>query len=92
MLKHCGLQNVLEQYERYPVLTPEIISSLNPDIIMYSSEPYPFKEKHFEEFKERYPKARHALVDGEMFSWFGTRVLESFSYFQTVIPQLIEDR
>jgi len=78
MLKYCGLENCTSE-ERYPIWdsTNEII----PKIIFLSSEPYPFKQKHIEELEDMYPDAKVLLVDGELFSWYGSRLLHSPSYF-----------
>ena len=43
--------------------------------------PYPFKEKDIEEIKQIFPKAKVILVDGEMFSWYGSRLIHSPKYF-----------
>ena len=82
MLKLCGFRNVLENQARYPELDPGQISALNPDIILLSSEPFPFKTKHVEEFHTICPQAKIRLVDGEMFSWFGSRLLKAIPYFR----------
>ncbi|HEY5919156.1 MAG TPA: cobalamin-binding protein, partial [Chryseolinea sp.] len=63
----------------------EQIALLKPDLIFLSSEPYPFREKHIEELKEKNESARVILVDGEMFSWYGSRLLEAAEYFNRLI-------
>ncbi|MFT5337316.1 MAG: ABC-type Fe3+-hydroxamate transport system substrate-binding protein [Sphingobacteriales bacterium] len=90
VLSHCGLDNALDQSKRYPCITEEDWGNLELDYIFYSSEPYPFKAKDTAELKERFPNAKHLLVDGEMFSWFGTRVSETFSYFKQKLIPLLE--
>lgn len=82
MLGYCGCKNVVGNMNRYPCLSPLEIQKLNPDIVMLSSEPYPFKEKHLLELQELLPNARLLLVDGELFSWYGSRLLKSPSYFK----------
>lgn len=67
---------------RYPVIDLEDLASRNPDIILLSSEPYPFKEKHVLEIQQSVPSAKIILVDGEMFSWYGSRLLRAFEYFK----------
>ncbi len=67
---------------RYPVIELEEMAGKNPEIILLSSEPYPFKEKHALEIKQFIPNAKIVLVDGEMFSWYGTRLLKAFGYFK----------
>lgn len=82
MLLRCGFTNVLAGQERYPELSAEDIRQLNPRVILLSSEPYPFKEKHIQEFREVCPEAEVLTVDGEMFSWYGSRLFEAVPYFQ----------
>jgi ABC-type Fe3+-hydroxamate transport system substrate-binding protein len=81
MLSRNGWQNVLTQF-RYPVLNAEDIVALNPDLIFASSEPYPFTDKHRDELKQLCPNAKFILVDGEMFSWYGSRLTLACDYFQ----------
>ena len=75
MLTRCGLINLCADMERYPELSTEALKTLNPELILLSSEPYPFKEKHIAELQSLLPHARIQLVDGEMYSWYGTRLL-----------------
>ncbi len=82
VLEHLGLQNAVEHLERYPELTMDEVKSLKPDLIFLSSEPYPFKEKHVMEFKKRFSESKIVLVDGEMFSWYGSRLVRSGGYFE----------
>jgi len=63
---------------RYKELSIEEITELKPDYIFLSSEPYPFKEKHRETMQELFPKSEVKLVDGEVFSWYGSRLLHAF--------------
>ena len=69
-----GYHNLLNAAIRYPELSAERIEVLRPDHILLSSEPFPFAEKHRRELSERFPHARVALVDGEFFSWYGSRL------------------
>lgn len=80
MLQRCGWKNAVEE-ERYPELTNETIQQLNPRYIFLSSEPYPFKEEHIQELATLCPGATISLVDGELFSWYGSRLLKSAAYF-----------
>ena len=81
MLQVFGVKSVFDGQNRYPEINPETLSALNPDYIFLSSEPYSFSEKHFEEFKAFAPKAKVILVDGEMFSWYGSRLRFAPVYF-----------
>jgi ABC-type Fe3+-hydroxamate transport system substrate-binding protein len=81
MLKIAGYKNVFESYNRYPEINMELLNALKPDLIFLSSEPYPFKEKHVKYFEEKCPWAKVIIVDGELFSWYGSRLLKSAEYF-----------
>ena len=82
MMKYCGFQNIFSEENRYPEIELEKLKTLNCDMILLSSEPYPFKEKHKEEINKQLPGIEIKLVDGEMFSWYGSRLLKSAEYFR----------
>jgi ABC-type Fe3+-hydroxamate transport system substrate-binding protein len=73
-----GLINIFNDRTRYPTTNLQELSELSPELILLSSEPYPFKEKHVEEIKERCPDSKIELVNGEWFSWYGSRMTSSF--------------
>ena len=89
MLQKCGLINVFE-LQRYPEVDESSLRKANPDVILLSSEPYPFKEKHIAELKNIVPSAIVKLVDGEMFSWYGSRLLVAPQYFDGLISSLVK--
>ncbi|HTM97252.1 MAG TPA: helical backbone metal receptor [Pedobacter sp.] len=79
ILRKIGLTNVIEQ-SRYPSLDLAQLKTVNCDLIFLSSEPYPFKEKHIQEIKAILPHSKVMLVDGEMFSWYGSRLVKAVEY------------
>lgn len=82
MLKLNGLKNVYESDpERYPQTSLRKLKLLKPDLIFLSSEPYPFKRVHIEEIKA-VCDVPILQVNGEFFSWYGSRSLPAFSYFE----------
>jgi ABC-type Fe3+-hydroxamate transport system substrate-binding protein len=83
LLRVMNLKNVFADRLRYPSINLQEIEQTNPDFIFLSSEPYPFKEKHIEELKNSFPLKKIIIVDGEMFSWYGSRL-------QLAIPYLID--
>ncbi|MDN3548091.1 ABC transporter substrate-binding protein [Mucilaginibacter aquaedulcis] len=87
MLQKIGLVNVFKA-NRYLQITPTELVEANPDVIFLSSEPYPFKQIHAEELKALLPQARIVLVDGELFSWYGSRLLQAPAYFSELINNL----
>nr|WP_294876344.1 helical backbone metal receptor [uncultured Pedobacter sp.] len=74
-----GLSNVIKE-KRYPEIELNELAQLKPDLIFLSSEPYPFKEEHLEEIRRVIPEAKVMLVDGEMFSWYGSRLVKAVQY------------
>lgn len=88
LLQRAGFDNVFAHLNRYPVIRPEQLARTAPEVLLLSSEPYPFKAKHFEEFQEVCPQAVISLVDGELFSWYGNRLLHSATYFRNLQLQI----
>jgi ABC-type Fe3+-hydroxamate transport system substrate-binding protein len=80
MLEEFGLENWTTEM-RYPELSINNNLKNPPNYVFLSSEPYPFKEKHVKELRKYLPNSTIVLVDGEMFSWYGSRLLQSFQYF-----------
>ncbi|HEU4553809.1 MAG TPA: helical backbone metal receptor [Chitinophaga sp.] len=91
MLSLCGFTNVLGGTPRYPEAPleklPVIFEAVPAEkqLILLSSEPYPFKEKHIAEIQAVLPNAQVRLVDGEMFSWYGSRLLKAPGYFKALL-------
>ncbi|HSJ69312.1 MAG TPA: helical backbone metal receptor [Anditalea sp.] len=83
LLDKAGFTNLIDQ-ERYPQYTIEQLQELNPENVLLSSEPFPYREKHLEEFKRLFPYADVKLVDGEIFSWYGSRLIKAPDYFETL--------
>ena len=79
VLKWVGCENQLTT-PRYPELSESEFQSLSPELLMLSSEPFPFKQKHLDRFRELLPESEIQLVDGELFSWYGSRLLKSPEY------------
>lgn len=84
ILEYLGLRNVLGDQLRYPELNLSTVDR-RIDYIFLSSEPFPFKEEHKLELEKLFPKAKVLLVDGEAFSWYGSRILHLDHYFQSLI-------
>ena len=87
VLQRCGLINLISAV-RYPTLSDNELKALAPDVLLLSSEPYPFSEKHIDEFKALLPDAQILLVDGELFSWYGSRLVLSPAYLNGLIENL----
>lgn len=85
MLQRCGFANHFANRPRYPAVTPKDLAAC--DLILLSSEPYPFRDRHITELRALTPQSAIHLVDGEMFSWYGSRLLHAPAYFR----QLLDD-
>ena len=80
VLSKIGFQNIFSDQRRYPEIA---LSDLQEaEYIFLSTEPYPFKQKHVEEFQAEFPSKKIILVDGEAFSWFGTHLAKKAEYLQ----------
>ena len=85
MLERVGFENVFSDKRRYPIVTLEDMQAKNLDFIFLSTEPFPFKKKFISEFEH---VAQPVLVDGEMFSWFGSRLMKAGDYFNALKKRL----
>lgn len=88
VLSRLGMVNVLAEKGRYPTLTAEDLQSADPKEVWLSSEPYPFKQQHIVECQQVLPQAKIRLVDGEMFSWYGSRMVQMAAYFHALMQDL----
>lgn len=91
MLGYCGFHNAFGGRDRYPRIDPAELTGIPNLTILLSSEPYPFRQQHIDEIKKTLPHAKVLLVDGELFSWYGSRLLHSPAYFRQLregIPAL----
>jgi ABC-type Fe3+-hydroxamate transport system substrate-binding protein len=81
MLSYAGIKNVFQDNTRYPTITIEDIAHSQAEIVLLSSEPFPFKEKHVAQLQTLLPTKKIMLVDGEIFSWYGWRMTKALPYF-----------
>ena len=88
MIEKMGWQNVLADKQRYPEIGLVELKDKDVELVLLSSEPYPFKEAHIAEIKAVLPHAEVMLVDGEMFSWYGSRMKKAIPYFLELISQV----
>ena len=88
MIERCGFENAFKNYTRYPEVSMLQLSTLNCQLLLLSSEPYPFKQKHIYELQPFLPSTKIILVDGEMFSWYGSRLQFAPAYFLKLLKEL----
>ncbi len=87
MLDLNNFENSFGHLKRYPEIQLEAINETT-NVIMLSSEPFPFKEQHILELEQQYPGTTVLLVNGEYFSWYGSRLEKAFDYFKTLRQSL----
>lgn len=84
MMQEAGLQNVVQNHkDRYPAITLEELSELKPEVVLLSSEPYAFTTGDLNEIAPYFPDSKLRIVDGELFSWYGSRMIKALKYFNT---------
>lgn len=77
MLELCKFKNCTSNQQRYPEVK---LNEISNEVVFLSSEPFPFQETHVEFFSHL--NSTCFLVDGEFFSWYGSRFLHSFEYLK----------
>jgi len=89
LLKLNRFENTYAHLERYPeVELKDLESQGNLDLVLLSSEPFPFKDKHALEIKKHQKESKIVFVDGEYFSWYGSRLMKAFRYFKSLRSHL----
>lgn len=88
MMEICGLNNIYQSAYRYPQTDIATLQKEAPQLLLLSSEPYPFKQLHVDYFAKQLPHTKVLLADGEMFSWYGSRMLLAPSYFKNLQAQI----
>jgi ABC-type Fe3+-hydroxamate transport system substrate-binding protein len=83
IMQRAGFENAV-QLARYPELSTEQICDMDVTHVFLSSEPFPFREEHVEALEKIMPHSKIQLVDGELFSWYGSRLLKSADYLSAL--------
>jgi ABC-type Fe3+-hydroxamate transport system substrate-binding protein len=82
MLQLAGFTNIFGNSSRYPECSEKELITARPDLVFLSSEPFSFGDKHLEELRELCPSAQVRLVRGDLFSWYGSRLLRTPQYLR----------
>lgn len=88
LMERCGFQNVFKDALRYPVTSVEELRQMQCEVLLLSSEPFPFAAKHVAALQPLLPHTKICLVDGEMFSWYGSRLVKAAQYFERLMKTL----
>ncbi len=73
---------------RYPTVELDAGLLEETDLVLFSSEPFPFSERHVEEFRQRWPAPPAAAIDGEIASWYGSRAIRGFAELEKLARRL----
>ena len=92
VLSRAGYCNVFTEHARYPEISLQAMQKAKLDVLFLSSEPYPFKNKHVAYFSEQLPNTKVMLVDGEPFSWYGSRLAKTVGYLNQLAAQLLNEQ
>lgn len=84
MMQKAGFRNIARHQTRYPEITIQQLQEMQPQYVLLSSEPYPFKDHDVTALQEQLPSSKVLLVDGEMFSWYGSRMVQAAGYFKAL--------
>lgn len=82
LLELNKFENCFKYKNRYPEIKLKDLELKQVDAILLSSEPFPFKENNFSDFNNYTENTKVILVDGEYFSWYGSRLIKAFEYFK----------
>lgn len=82
ILEVAGFENAFKNQKRYPEVTVDELKTKNLKTLLLASEPYPFKQKHIDQLQPLLPHTKIILVDGEMFSWYGSHLQYAPGYFK----------
>ncbi len=95
VMRATGLQNVFDGHSggeegtpRYPAITSEELAASNADVVLLSSEPFPFKDEHIQHYQNHLPHSTVTKVDGELFSWYGSRMAKMPGYLRELRSEL----
>jgi len=91
LLQLNQFQNIyLDRESRYPeVELKKIRLEGDPDLVLLSSEPFPFADEHAFEVGRYTHHAKTVFVEGQFFSWYGTRLVKAFDYFKKIHDSII---
>jgi ABC-type Fe3+-hydroxamate transport system substrate-binding protein len=88
VLNYAGFVNVFQEQTRYPEVSVNDLANNQADLVLLSSEPYPFNEKHQKELEKVLSGAKVMLADGELFSWYGNRLVSLPDYLMNLKKSL----
>lgn len=85
-----GFANVFADQTRYPEVTLDALAAATPDVLLLPDEPFPFpqKESFSADLRDGLSDTTVQFVDGQLFSWYGSRLLETPTYLADLHTRL----
>lgn len=81
VMQRGGFENVFADRSRYPEVTVDDLAASGARLILCSSEPFPFHQKErFTAYLRASLDAHVEIADGQLFSWYGSRLLDTPPY------------
>ena len=92
MLALFGMRTLChDPVRRYPEVSIDVALLAQTDLVLFSTEPFPFTTKHRETFKSDHAITSHPQllsIDGKMVSWYGSRAIEGLRYLRWFAAKL----
>ncbi|MEA3494417.1 MAG: helical backbone metal receptor [Bacteroidota bacterium] len=89
IISKIGFINAFSHLDRYPLVTDKQLTNSKSNFIFLSSEPCPFAIEHIGKYKKLCSESKIILVNGELFGWYGSRLLEAIDYFKELKNDLM---
>lgn len=88
-----GINLFADRGDRYPRIEPEELASGGADLVLLSTEPFPFRARHADELARAsgLPRAAFRIADGEYLSWHGSRTPDGIDYAAGLIAAARRD-
>lgn len=88
VMSRGGFANAFDRGTRYPTVDEAALIDADLDVILLPNEPFPFGPDHAETFERMLPGVRVRLVDGQLFSWYGSRLIHTPRYLRELREEL----
>jgi ABC-type Fe3+-hydroxamate transport system substrate-binding protein len=92
MLSLFGMRTLChDPARRYPEVAIDAALLVEADLVLFSTEPFPFAAKHRDAFAREFQRdgqPQLLSIDGRMVSWYGSRAIEGLRYLRQFTEQL----
>jgi len=90
IMRWGGFENVYGTETRYPEVALDELDDDAIDVVLCSTEPFPFhqKDSFTADIEDALPNTQIEIVDGQPFSWYGPRLLDTPAYLKELRERL----